>query len=123
LWFTRGLRELSFPNGVTITGNGHGQQGSGSIPISDGYQDWTFSGVKGDVVTVRMLQDNNVTLSCYVQLLDATSGQQLSASGYYSGVKDVRIQNYTLPATGAFIIRAGGAYSTTGAYTLSLTKQ
>ena len=111
------------PKPVMLT---YGQTAKGTIQLSGGYQDWNFSGVKGDVITVRMLRDNNVSLNTSVQLFDASSGNELDdgINGNSVGTgDDARFENYTLPVTGVYIIRASGYNNTTGAYTISLTKK
>jgi hypothetical protein len=101
----------------------YGQQVSGTFPISNAYQDRRFEGVKGEVVTIRMLRDNNVSLEPRVGLIDGASGRELSDSGCYGHPVEARVQNHTLPVSGSYVIRAAGCAGTIGAYTLSLTTQ
>jgi hypothetical protein len=100
----------------------YGQQAGGTLPVSNDYQDWVFNGAAGDIITIRMLRDNNVSLRLHVSLTDNASGQRLSESDCYYGRDDARVQNYKLPLTGSYTIRADGCDGTTGAFTLSLAK-
>ena len=100
--------------GTTIQ---YGQEVTGEIVNLGDYQDWTFTGEAGDIVTIRMSQYGGASLFPHVELLDP-SGTTVSSD---DGTPEGRIENYALAFSGTYTIRASGLYGNyTGGYKLDL---
>lgn len=97
-----------------------------SITLEDGDSIFAFYGQKDEQITIAMYRATG-DLDPVVQLLD--SNQNLLASDDDSaGGQNARIQNYRLPTTGIYYIRATryqgneGTPNTTGSYNLILSR-
>ncbi|GAB4570935.1 MAG: hypothetical protein Kow0077_06320 [Anaerolineae bacterium] len=114
---------------VTFGGGGmltYGESATGIIDDTTFAQDWTFTGNAGDTVTITMVAlDGDLDPNLF--LLDS-AGNQLAenddADDPAVGAFNAQIANFTLPASGTYIIRAtrfGEEFgSSTGSYQISL---
>ncbi len=94
---------------------------NGSIVINDDYEDWTFEGVAGDVVTIRAVIRTSNSLTPYISLRDR-DGNELKTGGCgFDG--ESRIQNYPLPFTGPYRVRVTGCNDSSGDYSISNAKE
>ena len=100
----------------------YGQEVTGTIGQSDGYQDWTFTGQAGNIVTIQMVQNGGASLYPYEVIYDP-SGTAVTAGGN-DEIPGALIGNYKLAFSGTYTIQARGdpnGFSTTGGYILSLS--
>ncbi len=81
--------------------------------------EWTFTGQRGDVVTIRITAQDGA-FDTTLRLLNA-AGQEIAYNDDSGGSLNSLIQNFTLPADGEYTIRVGsfGGYGG-GPYTLTL---
>lgn len=94
----------------------YGQEVISRITVPRGTEDWKFTGQAGEIITIRIFQEGSAALDPGVTLLDP-SGKEITYSGCQD---DARIQNYALPASADYRIRARSC-SGAGGYRLSLS--
>jgi hypothetical protein len=105
----------------------YGTQISGSIDDQVLEQRYTFTGSRGDVVTITMWATNG-DLDCYLSLLNA-QGSELAFNDddLDNRGRDAAIRRFTLPADGSYTIiatRYGVFYGrTSGSYELFLNRE
>jgi hypothetical protein len=110
------------PSAIPLT---PGQVVRGTISMENKFDVYTFNGTAGQVVTIDMLKtQGNLDTNLFLvspSLLEAARNDDAVA-----GVTDSRINAFTLPETGQYIILAthyGTVYgATTGTYELRLTQ-
>jgi hypothetical protein len=106
----------------------YGQPVTGIIAQTGDYQDWTFTGQAGDVITIRGVQNGGASLAPGIKLLDPSGSLVADAAGDATNDVTAIIMNYSLRFSGVYTIRVygfagyGSNYST-GGYQLSLIKK
>ncbi len=106
----------------------YGDVVTGEITDAAYYQDWTFEGAQGDVVTITMVDTSpSDDLDPYLYLLDADGNELASnddADDPLVGFLNAQIVGFTLPYSGPYTIRATrfgeGFGSSVGSYELRL---
>lgn len=100
----------------------YGSMVSGEIVLSRDYEDWTFEGSTGDVVTITMAKQGPDTLDPILTLLDPGGNELISRYHCSAVYGEQTIREYALPFTGTYTIRAKGCGTSTGEFTLSLSQ-
>jgi hypothetical protein len=122
---TSSITSVSVHAGTPIS---YGQVVIGKITNSGDYQDWTFTGQAGDVITIRGVQNGGASLAPGIKLLDPSGSLVADAAGDATNDVTAIIMNYSLRFSGVYTIRVygfagyGSNYST-GGYQLSLIKK
>jgi uncharacterized protein YvpB len=121
-WTLSGLRRYSgTPSCSDPDGGGisYGQTKNGTISPAGDYDDFYFNASAGDAIEIRQ-NKNGSTLDSFVVLYDPNGN--FVAQDDDSGGSLNSFLSLTLASGGRYRIRATGYGSSTGAYTLSLTK-
>lgn len=115
--------DSSMPGGEAIA---VGATVNGALDNTAYFQDWTFDGAAGDVVTITLVNTSG-DLDPFLYLLDADGATLTTnddADDASVGAFNSQIVSFTLPADGSYIIRAtrfGDEFGgTTGSYALTL---
>lgn len=102
-----------------------GQVVRGTISMENKFDVYTFEGTAGQVVTIDMLKTQG-TLDTNLFLISPSNLEAARNDDAVAGVTDSRINAFTLPESGQYIIIAthyGTVYgATTGTYQLTLTQ-
>ncbi len=100
---------------VSIT---YGASVDGTLTASDEAAEYSFEGQQGDQVTITL---TSIDFDAYVTLVDAPQSRELISDDDSAGNLNARIEDYALPATGTYLIRAGSyGGGAEGSYTLTL---
>ncbi len=102
---------------------------TGTISAAEREFDWHFVGRAGDIVTITMVADDSDTLDPRIYLYSAEAftlgGFELTQNDDSKdetlGSFNSRIADFTLPATGEYVVTAGCFIDCSGDYTLLIT--
>lgn len=127
-----GTYRLTLEGGSGPTSSGssiENQTLRGTISDPSGEELWRFTGNAGEMVTITMIADDSNALDTRLYLY-TENGYAAGTSNYIAenddsrdesiGYYNSRIQNFTLPETGRYVIRATRFSSGTGEYTLTI---
>lgn len=127
-----GTYRLMLEGGSGPTGTGSSvetQTLRGTISDPSGEELWRFRGNAGEMVTITMIADDSNSLDTRLYLY-TENGYAAGTSNYIAenddsrdesiGYYNSRIQNFTLPETGGYVVRATRFGGGTGGYTLTI---
>lgn len=120
------LREIDTYSGTPACSDGdggdisYGQSKTGSISPARDKDNFYFNGTAGETITVRMNKSGS-SLDSYV-ILYKPNGSFLKSNDDSGGNRNALL-TVTLPTTGRYKIVAKGYSTSTGAYSLQLTKE
>lgn len=97
----------------------YGQTRTGTVNPAQDTDDYSFNGTAGEIVEIRMNKASGSSLDSYLELRGPNN---YLASDDDGGGSLNSFLRRTLPASGQYTIRTRGYGSSTGAYTISLTK-